>query len=117
MKLYADYINEILDRECIYDDHCFITYKVYDKAVSVIDYFCEKEKRGQGYMLNLINKLFTDFKDQGIEEVYGYTDTRGNTWERSEELLLKFGFEKLGPSPDNKYYNNYKLNLKEWNNG
>jgi len=112
MKLYKDYIKERLNRECVSDEYCFMTYNIYDNDISIIDYFCSKEKRGQGYMLAFCKEQFSKFKKQGYQNIYGYTDTTTNGWERSEELLLKFGFKNIESNQKN--YKNYILKLEEY---
>lgn len=111
MKLYADYIKEREDKDCMFDDHCFITYKVYGSNVSVFDIYSDKEVRGTKYMLEFCNKFYKNLYEQGIKKAYGYTDETTNGWERSEKLLLKFGFKKLEKLQEN--YNNYVLNIEE----
>lgn len=113
MKLYADYIKELNNRDCVYNDKCFVTYKVYKDEVSIIDYFCSKEHRGKGYMLTFMTDMFKNFKKDGYKKAYGFTDTRNVGWKRSERLMFEFGFEYVGKSPDDKYYNNYVINLEE----
>ena len=111
MELYAAYIKELNDRECFYNDNCFITYKVYDHNVSIFDYYCKPEYRSKGYMLNLINELFAKFKLENKKLVYGYTDKRNHNWKRSEDLMLKYGFTYIGVNPDDENYNNYVYEL------
>lgn len=111
MKLYADYIKEREGKECVWNEHCFITYKIYDDSVSVIDIYSSPEIRGTGEMLDFCMKFYKDMYEKGIETAYGYTDEETNGWERSEQLMLKFGFKKLDKIEEK--YNNYVLNIKE----
>ena len=109
--MYADYIKELMNRECKYTDHCFVTYNINGKQISVIDYYCDKEKRGTKYMLEFMEKFFKDLKADGYEQVFGFTDERNTEWEKSERLMIKFGFKKLDKLSEN--YNNYMINLQE----
>jgi|11BtaG_2_1085332.scaffolds.fasta_scaffold00653_4 citrate lyase synthetase len=110
MKLYADYIKEREDKECIWNDNCFITYKIYGNEVSVLDIYSSSEARGTGEMLEFVKDFYTNMYERGIKTAYGYTDEDTNGWENSERLMLKFGFKKIGK---NENYNNYVLNIEE----
>lgn len=110
MKLYADYIKEREGKECKYDENCFITYKLYDDEVSIIDIYSSQETRGTGKMLDFVNEFFQEMREMGVKIAYGYTDENTNGWEKSERLMLKFGFKKI-MKEDN--YNNYILNIEE----
>lgn len=113
MELYAKYIKEREDKECVYNEDCFITYKIYgnDNAVSVIDIYSRPEIRGTGKMLEFCKKFYQDLYDKGITTAYGYTDENTNNWENSERLMLKFGFKKIDKVEEG--YNNYVLNIQE----
>lgn len=113
MKLYADYIKEIFNRECYYDDDCFITYNIYpeDKAVSIVDYYCVPEKRGNGKMLGLVTELVENMSKEGYNTFYGYVDTDQNGWEYSERIMLKFGFEYL--KTEDETYKHFILKIQE----
>lgn len=113
MKLYANYIKEREGKDCVYNDHCFITYKLYPERgeVSVIDIYSSPEIRGTGKMLEFCKDFYEKLYMQGIKRAYGYTDEETNGWEESERLMLKFGFKKLDKIEDN--YNNYVLNIEE----
>jgi len=111
MRLYADYIKEREDKECVYNEHCFITYNLYDDSVSIIDIYSSLEVRGSKIMLNFCKDFFEKMWKQGIKTAYGYTDESTNGWENSERLMLKFGFKKLDKIEEN--YNNYILNIEE----
>ena len=107
MKLYAEYIKEREDRDIVYDDHCFLTYRIDDEDVIVFDIYSDKEVRGSGYMLEFCNKFYDDMREIGIKSAFGMTDTRTNGWQRSEELLLKYGFVFIGNDPEDKNVKNY----------
>lgn len=113
MKLYAEYIKEIFNRECYYDDDCFLTYNLYpeEKAVSIVDYYCVPEKRGQGKMLNLVTDLVENMSKEGYNTFYGYVDTDQNGWEYSERIMLKFGFEYL--KTEDETYKHFILKIQE----
>lgn len=113
MKLYADYIKEIFDRECYYDDDCFLTYNLYPetKEVSIVDYYCVPEKRGKGKMLQLVTNLVKDMSKEGYLTFYGYVDTNQNGWEYSEKIMKKFGFEYL--KTEESSYKHFILNIQE----
>lgn len=110
MKLYANYIKEREGKDCVYNDNCFITYKIYDDKVSVIDIFSSKEVRGTGEMLKFVENFYKNMYEKGVKKAYGYTDESTNGWENSEKLMLKFGFKKIGKTGN---YNNYILNIEE----
>ena len=62
-------------------------------------------------MKQFVEDLLTKFKEQGIITVYGFTDERTNGWQRSEELMKKFGFRYCGKRPEDKCINNYYKDL------
>ena len=113
MELYAQYIKERENKDCVYNDDCFITYKIYEdtNSVSVIDIYSSPRVRGTGVMLEFCKKFYVDMYERGITTAYGYTDESTNNWERSEQLLLKFGFKKMDKLEDG--YNNYVLKIEE----
>ena len=110
MELYLEYIKEREGKECVYNDNCFIVYKIYDDEVSVIDIFSNSKVRGTGEMLKFVKDFYISMYEQGIKTAYGYTDEDTNGWEKSEKLMLKFGFKKISK---NENYNNYVLNIEE----
>lgn len=109
MKLYKDYIKEVFNRECYYNDVCFITYNIYeeDKSISIVDYYCDPEYRSQGIMLEIMTEFFDKFRREGYNKFYGYVDKNNNGWERSEKLMLKFGFKYF--KVEGSTYNHYIL--------
>jgi len=113
MKLYAEYLKERDNVNIKYTNKCFVTYKVYkeDNSASIIDIYSKPEIRGKQIMKEFVEDLLKDFKKENIETVYGFTDERTNGWERSEQLMLKFGFKYCGKDPDDKYRNNYYKDL------
>lgn len=111
MKLYAEYVKERENKECVYDDNCFIVYKIYDCSISIIDIYSRPELRGSGEMRKFVKNFLVNMKEIGIKMAYGYTDESTNNWKKSEKLMLKFGFKKLGKVDKN--YNNYVLDLQE----
>lgn len=115
MELYAAYIKEREDIDMIYDNHCFITYKIEDEEAMVHDFYSDQEVRGSGYMLEFCNKFIKTISETGVKKVYGQTDERTNGWEHSDKVLRKYGFRFLGKDPSNENINNYllKINLGE----
>lgn len=113
MKLYADYIKEREDKDCVYNDNTFIIYKVYGSEVSLIDIYSKPEIRGTTKTYGFLMEFLKDLKNSGVETAYGYTDESTNNWEKSEKIMIQFGFKKLGKLNKSKTYNNYVLNLQE----
>lgn len=113
MELYKQYLKEREDIDLIYTDECFITYKVYNEnTAAIIDIYSKPEVRGKQVMKGLVEELVASFKEKGITTVLGYTDITTNGWQRSEELMTKFGFEYKGTHPDDAYRNVYILKLQ-----
>lgn len=111
MKLYADYIKEREGKECHYNEHSFITYKIYGKEASLLDIYTDPSVRHSTKTYHFVMRFLENLKEKGIDTVYGYTDETTNGWEKSDVLMIKFGFTKLGKIE--KDYNNYVLNLTE----
>jgi RimJ/RimL family protein N-acetyltransferase len=102
-------MRETFDRDVFYNNVCFVTYKIYGDTISIIDYYCDISVRHKGYMLQFMTEFINEQKSKGIKRVLGYTDKRNNGWERSERLLLKFGFKYLKTEDEN--YNHYIMEL------
>lgn len=112
MELYKQYLKEREDIDLIYTDECFITYKVYeDNTAAIIDIYSSPKVRGKQVMKALVEKLLVEFKENNIKTVLGYTDITTNGWQRSEELMLKFGFKYKDVHPDDSYRNVYFMKL------
>jgi L-amino acid N-acyltransferase YncA len=112
MKLYADYLKEREDIDCIYDENCFIVFKkISEKTAFVYDTYSKKECRGKGIMLDFFKKFCIDLKERNVDTVYVTTVESTNGWENSDRLLRKFGFVFMGKDPKNKDINNYYLEI------
>jgi N-acetylglutamate synthase-like GNAT family acetyltransferase len=112
VELYKQYLKEREGIELKHTEDCFITYKIYDdNTASIIDIYSRPEVRGRQVMKNMVEDILKEFKEKEIETVFGYTDERTNGWQRSEELMLKFGFRYCGKDPEDKKRNNYYLDL------
>lgn len=108
MELYKQYLKEREDIDLIHTDDCFITYKVYeDNTAAIIDIYSKPEVRGKQVMRGLVEDLIKEFKNKDVRVVFGFTDERTNGWERSEELMIKFGFKFHGKREDDEFINNY----------
>ena len=108
MELYKQYLKEREDIDLIYTDDCFITYKVYeDNTAAIIDIYSSPKVRGKQVMKGLVEKLLVEFKEQNVNTVFGFTDERTNGWEKSEYLMLKFGFRYCGKREGDESINNY----------
>lgn len=114
MKLYTQYIKERENKECIYDEHSFIIYKIYGDEMSVIDMFTSEEKRGSFGLIKLIKKLYKVMEHNQIKKVYGFTDPDTIGWKKSEKIMINYGFKKIECDSE---YNHYILELKKENNG
>lgn len=108
MHLYKQYLKEREGIDIEYTDDCFITYKKYpNQTVAIIDIYSKPEIRGKQVMKKLVEDLIKKWKGEGIKTVFGYTDETTQGWEKSEKLMLKFGFKFLRKLPDNR--NEYVL--------
>lgn len=108
MELYKKYLKEREDIDLIYTDDCFITYKVYDdNTAAIIDIYSEPEIRGRQVMKSMVEQLIRDFKSKDVKIVFGFTDERTEGWERSEQLMIKFGFKYHGKRENDECINNY----------
>ena len=114
MKLYAEYIKEREGKDCIYNEDCFIVYKVYGKEASIIDIYNRPNQRGKGNLKVIVDKLVEDLASREVETVYGYTDESTSGWQNSERLMLKYGFKKIKSESE---YNHYALSVKGNING
>ena len=114
MKLYKKYLAEREDADVAYNDECFVAYKIYDDKTALIrDIYSDSEIRGKGKMLSFMNDFIGKLKQKNIKTIFTCTDTLTKGWERSHNLILKFGFKYIGKDPKNTTVNNYCLNIQE----
>ena len=64
--------------------------------------------------LTVQEMVFKVVEDNNIERVYGFTDPETIGWQKSEQMMLNYGFKKIKCESE---YNHYILNLEEENNG
>lgn len=110
MELYAQYLKERDDVECIYTDDCFMTYKIDEDSVLIIDIYSRPEVRGTGKMKEMVDSFIAELPEE-VEYVLGMTYTNTNGWENSERLLLKYGFKFTGIDPEDENKRNYGMIL------
>jgi hypothetical protein len=111
MKLYADYLKEREGKDCLFNDHSFIIYKIYEEEISVIDMYTSPEKRGSFSLKSLIIEFYKIAKENEIKKLYGFTDPSTRGWEKSEKMMLKYGFKKI--KTEDSGYNHYLLTIEE----
>jgi len=110
MELYAEYIKEREGKECLFNEHSFIIYKIYEDEISVIDIYTSPEKREGFSLKSLVKDFYKIAKHNKIKRLYGFTDPETVGWKRSENMMLKYGFEKI--KTEDSGYNHYVLNLE-----
>lgn len=116
MELYAQYIKEREDVECVYDNNCFLTYKETDEdSITVFDIYSSPEVRGTGAMKEFCDKFYSELDDK-YKIVFGMVYTNTNGWKYSDKVMQKYGFKFIGIDPYDENKRNYAMILDEKRN-
>lgn len=111
MSLYADYIKERQDFECLENEYSFITYKKIDDFMFIEDLYIKPEARRKGEGFELGKKVEDIAKKLGCKALVTTVDTSTNNWEASLQGIFKFGFNLVNEDKTCLYFN------KELTNG
>ena len=117
MKLYADYLKETENVDCKYNDNCFITYKVVDNEVFILDAYSDSKIRGQQIMLNFFSEWVNEMKESGHSIIFSNSTVLKKGHERSDRLQKQFGFISMGKDINDNTITNYYYKIKENYNG
>lgn len=101
MKLWGLYIAEREGADIIYNDDGFVTFKMQEDGLYVIDVFVVKEKRKTGAVQELWDSLIEKIKPK---IVYGMTDIAALNWKNSHAFMVKFGFTPYSQEGNTIYY-------------
>lgn len=97
MQLYVDYCKEMYDRDVIFNDKSFVSYKYFeDGSLYVHSLFTSPEHRRSNQSLSLLNTLLEKYSPSVIT---CYVDVTTNNPNLSLQLLLQQGFKIYESSP------------------
>ena len=111
MDLYRDYLLERENVELIYDEDSFVTYKLYDDYMYVIDIYVKPESRRRGKSFDIGRMMDDKAISLGYDKIMGSVCMSTNGWKISLEGLIKFGYSVDSVKNDMIYL------LKDLNNG
>ena len=113
MKLYADYLKETEDVDCIYTDDFFMFYKLEPKSKSafILDVYSKPEIRGKGIVVGEFKKLVVNLKELGYNYIFSNTCTIKCGYQRSDAIHLQFGFKYIGLDPKDNTMKQYFLQI------
>lgn len=102
MKLWEQYILEREGAKIIYDDNCFVTYKILGESeILVVDLYVVPEFRKTGMVQDLWNRLLSETKAKFVQ---GMTDRNALNWQASHSFMLSFGFKTYQEDGSMIYY-------------
>jgi len=107
MELYAKYLKETENVDCVYTNEFFITYLVENDNVYIFDAYSIPEIRGQGKVTGTLKKMIEEFKQKGYNYMFSSTSERKSGFEKSDEIHLKLGFKFTGRDENEPYIKNY----------
>ena len=106
MRLYAEYIKEIMDMELIKGDDYFYTYKVEDSHIYLQDVYIRKEKRESGLMDSILKEVVEMAKEKNKEFVTSSIckNASEEVFSRTNYILTKNLFEEYTKDDNMIYY-------------
>lgn len=107
MKMYADYIKERENKDCIYTDKGFATYSFNETSCYIEDIYVKPEFRQSGETKKLVDKIIESALEHGYTTLTGSVcpSAKGST--DSLKVLLAYGFKLLSST------NNFIIFSKE----
>jgi predicted GNAT superfamily acetyltransferase len=111
MELYKEYLLERENVELFYDEDSFVTYKLYDDYMYVIDIYVKPEARRKGKAFELGRDMDKLAKSFNYNKIMGSVCMSTNGWKISLEGLIKFGYSVDSVKGDMVYL------LKDLNHG
>lgn len=101
MSLYADYIKEHRNDQCIESDKGFCTYRyINDKQVYIVDIYVAPAYRNSKEASNMADLVVKEAKDKGCTQLLGTVVPSANNSTGSLKFLLGYGMS-LDSSTDN----------------
>lgn len=98
--LYADYIKERENKEIVYNEFGFATYRILGDECYIQDIFIKKENRKEGHAKNLADKIAEIASLHGCKYLTGSTVPSMNGSTDSLKAMLAYGFKLLSSEKD-----------------
>lgn len=93
--LYAKYISEREDAKIIENESGFLTYKIFNNEILILNLFVDKDCRKKGICTNLIYELEGIAKENRCDIISGYIQINDIGCNSTLFTALKIGF-KIG---------------------
>lgn len=99
-SLYAQYIKERENRECLEHEHGFASYQIIDDGIYVEEVYIVPEKRQTGLASDLVDKIAEQAKALGKKYIYTSVSPHVNGSTISIKAITAYGFELHNSSRD-----------------
>lgn len=98
--LYADYIKEREDFECVHDENGFATYKISGTECYIRDIYVKPELRKSNIASEYADKIAEIAKSKGCTHLTGTVAPSANGATASTQVLIAYGFKILRSTSD-----------------
>lgn len=99
-SLYAKYVKERANKECLETEQGFAIYVVWEDGVYIEDIYVLPEFRKSGVASALADEIVLKAKELKKKRIYGSVCPQANGATDSLKILLAYGFKLLSSSPD-----------------
>ena len=100
MNNYAAYIKERENKEIIFNELGFLTYKITEKECFLADMFIQKESRGSHAVSWFISQLEAKAKQAGCDQITATIDLRDQGANRTLRASQKLDFKIIHANGD-----------------
>ena len=99
-SLYAQYIKEREDKECIETEHSFASYQIWEDSIYIEDVYVSPNLRRQGYAAQMVDEITRIAKSLDKKFLYSSVSPAANGATQSLKVVLACGFKLHNSSPD-----------------
>jgi len=107
MKMFAEYIKERENKECIFSDKGFATFLFENKTCYIESIYVKQEHRKSGEASRLADKITEIAVEKGCNLLMGSVSPMANGSTASLKVLLAYGFNLVSST------NNFIILSKE----
>lgn len=91
MSVYAEYLKEREGKEVVENDNGFLSYRIFNDYVYIVDIYVVPEKRKTGLAKFWADQVCEIAKAKGAKTLVGSVDVRANGATESLKVLLAYG--------------------------